>query len=428
MRIQHLAAGLVVALLSVTGLAACGGDDDDNGSAATTSSSAATTPSSSQTTTSAGAATGTIDPSKPPVRLAFISIKIPGVNIYDGEYRGAQAAVKKINDGGGFGGRKLVVQPCNSMAQPTVATVCAQKTLANNPVAEYGCEVSWAATGLKAYARKQIPSFNCVNLPEDFTNPYSYGIHPGQADRGRARYFCARTDIKSVSYITIDIPQQHTLLDTQFVPTIKACGKTASVVYYPATAADLTPSIQQAISKKADFNFINTTGPQTVSVVKGYRAAGIPADKIGMGESSWDYATVVQPLGSALDGAYYFGGWVPWGQTSDPDVQEYLAAMKANGYSDAVARDPNAEYGYAETMFFYAAAKEIGFDQFDAASLKQFSDTNNGLHMPLARTFTNPGPKNYPQVKQPFIEVATYQGGTMTPVTENTDEGWVSAY
>jgi branched-chain amino acid transport system substrate-binding protein len=427
-RIKHLGTGLVVALISVGGLAACGGDDDDNGSAAATTTSVSPAPSSSGTTTSSSTASGQIDPSKPTVNLAFIGIKIPGINLFDGMTRGAKAAVKKLNDEGGFGGRKVVLDTCNSMAQPAIATVCAQKTLAKKPIAEFGCEIAWGASGLKAYARAKVPSFNCSSLPVDFTNPYSYAIHPGTGDQALGRWICAQPNIKTVSYLTQDIPQQHKTVAAQTIPAIKACGKTVSPIYYPITAADLTPQIQQVVAKKADFNFINTSGPQTVAVLKGYQAAGIPGNKIMMRETSWDYGVVVKPAGSALEGAYYFGGFRPWGETTDPDVKGYLAAMQAAGYPEGEVKDPSAGYGYAEAMFFYAAAKEIGFDQFDSTSLKQFMDTNNTLKMPLGRTLVNPGPKGFPQVKQPYSHIAQYKGGAFTPVTEGTDDGWVNAY
>jgi branched-chain amino acid transport system substrate-binding protein len=360
--------------------------------------------------------------------LALIGIKIPGINLLDGNTRGAEAAVKKINDSGGFGGRKVVLTTCNGMAQPATATICAQKTLADNVIAEFGCEIAWGASGLKAYALKKVPSFNCTTQGADFTNPYSFGIHPGTADKALGRWICTQPNIKTVTYLTQDIPQQHKTVAAQTVPPIKACGKTINVVYYPITAADLTPQIQEVVSKKADFNFVNTSGPQTVAVLKGYQAGGIAGDKIMMRESSWDYNVVVKPAGSALDGAYYYGGWVGWGETSDPDIKDYLAAMQTNGNSQDQARDPNAQYGYAEMMFFYAAAKEIGFDKFDSATLTQFASTNNTLKMPMARTLTNPGPKGYPQVKQPYQHFAQYKNEVMTPVTNGTQDGWVIGY
>ena len=60
-----------------------------------------------------------------------------------------------------------------------------------------------------------------------------------------------------MSYITIDIPQQRTVVEKDFGPALEACGKKLNAVFYPATAADLTPSIQKAVTSKSDFNFVN---------------------------------------------------------------------------------------------------------------------------------------------------------------------------
>jgi hypothetical protein len=178
-------------------------------------------------------------------------------------------------------------------------------------------------------------------------------------------------------------------------------------------------------------NLINTTGPQAVAVLKGYQAGGIPGTKIGLQESGWDYQTVVKPSGSALEGAYYFGGWQAWDDTSDNEMPEYFAAMQAAGRSKDAARNPSIEYGYAEVMFFYAAAKEIGFDAFDSASLKQFADTSNGSPMPLSRTINNPGPKGFPQMKQGWAQVAQWKDGKLTPVANDGGsdaDGWINGF
>jgi hypothetical protein len=140
---------------------------------------------------------------------------------------------------------------------------------------------------------------------------------------------------------------------------------------------------------------------------------------------------VVKPSGSALEGSYYFGGWQAWDDTSDNDMPEYFAAMQAAGHSKDDARNPNIEYGYAEAMFFYEAAKLIGFDKFDSASLKQFADTNNGMQIPLSRTLVNPGPKGFPQMKQGWAQVAQWKGGKLVPVANDggsDDQGWINGF
>jgi ABC-type branched-subunit amino acid transport system substrate-binding protein len=426
MRKKYLGAALVAAVLSISGFAACGDDDDDNGGGAAAP--AATT------TTGGGAAGGEgggqIDPNKPEVRLALMSIKIPGINLLDYFETGAKAAEEYINDNGGFGGRKLVIDVCNSMAQPSTAMTCARKGLAKKPIAQFGCEIAWSQGGLQLYAKNKIPSFNCTNNEEDFTNPWSYGLHPGiyGYDKGRPLYACTRDDIKKAVVVTQDIPQQRQLVPAVTKPVMDDCGKELEVVYYPPGATDLTAVIQKVARANADVVFLNTTGPQVVPMVQGLVQNNIKGDKLWLAEGAFNYDEVVKPLGDALEGALYFGGWTAWDDTSTSDAAEYFSRMEAAGISKDEARAPFTTYGYAEVMFFYEAAKQIGFDKFDAATLKEFADSANGVKIPMAREYTNPGPEAAPQLKQSWAQIAKWEGGKLTPITEGTEQGWINLF
>ena len=75
-----------------------------------------------------------------------------------------------------------------------------------------------------------------------------------------------------------------------------------------------------------------------------------------------------------------------------------------------------------------AELQEIGFESFDTGSLVEFMNSANGVAVPNSREILNPGPAEYPQVKQPFSQIAQWKDGKLLPVTEGTDEGWVKAF
>src|SRR5438876_12298687 len=100
---------------------------------------------------------------KPPIHFELITFQLAGSDLLTEFKAGADAAAKKINAKGGFGGRKVVIDTCNSQLTPSVATACAHSTLGNHPVAMFGCELSWSAAGLAIYAKAGVPSFNCPN-------------------------------------------------------------------------------------------------------------------------------------------------------------------------------------------------------------------------------------------------------------------------
>src|SRR5439155_24065199 len=89
----------------------------------------------------ASAATGS-NTAKPPIHFALVSYAVPGSDSLTELTAGARQAAKQINAKGGFGGRTVVIDACNSMFSPATSTVCVHKLLAKHPVAEFGCELT----------------------------------------------------------------------------------------------------------------------------------------------------------------------------------------------------------------------------------------------------------------------------------------------
>jgi ABC-type branched-subunit amino acid transport system substrate-binding protein len=417
----------MVGLLCVFGAAACGGDDDDQGGAAATTPATTTSAGGGATSTSSAGATGAIDKSKPPARFALISLKIPGSDILGPFTAGAEAAAKALNAQGGFGGREVIIDSCNSQGSTTGATTCAHKTLAKDPIAEFGCEIRWGTTGLQIYSKSKIPSFNCPTAKEDITSPWNFSILPGGIgeNRGMAQWLCKRPDVKKISFFTIDLPQLKAAAQTA-APVIKACGKQLSVDVFPENAADLTPYVTKAMQKKPDFvDVFPLSGAQGIQIFKFFHQAGFPIDHMGSVSSEFDYVNTLKPAGDAMDGMYGTFETASWGDTSNPDVTAYLDAMKGATWD---ARGAIPEQGYAAVMWFYTVAKQVGFDKFDSAALTQFMRTQTGAHIPLSHDLVNPGPKGFPQIKQPAVQIVQWKGGKLTTVQAGTDQCWVNAF
>ncbi len=419
MRRNQVIAALLAAVASVGVLTGCGSDSDDSQDSGATT--AATT------AASGGESTGKIDESKEPVVVALNALKVQAVDLLTPYEAGAEAAAKKINAAGGFGGRELVIESCNTAYQPATAVTCARKMLAKKPVATIGCEPTWASSGLPIFAKEKIPSFNCINVEEDFTNPMNFGMTQGQAgdQRAVARYLCTRDDVQKVAVFTQDIPFQHEAAPASIGPTLKECGKEVSYTYYPITGGDLLPAVSKAAKTDPDFVITLGGGPLAVQIFKAFGQAGIPADKLFASGNAVAYESVFKPGGEALDGAYGVVEVMSWGEESDPDVAEYLQAMEGSGTD---ARDANPQTAYMQVMTLYTAAKEVGFDQFDSASLVEFMNTANDVAVPLTPGIKNPGPKGAPQVKQPYAQIVQWKDGKLNIVREGTEDGWVMAF
>ena len=421
MRMRHQAVGLLVGLLSIVALAACGS------SSSTTTSAAGTQTASTQSTSAQAAGTQTAG-SKDPVVFNILSIQAPGVTLLPDLTVGATTAAKAINNAGGFGGRPIVLHTCNTMSNTSASTECARKTVGGHPIAEFGCETSWSGSGLPIYAAAKVPSFNCANTPEDFHNPWSFSLGAGAVGdlRGLARYLCSQPQVKNVTMMLDDLPTFH-VVPPAVAPILQACGKhLLAPEFYPLAAVDMAPFVTHVVQAKPDFVLLLAIGPQVVQIFKAFQQAGFPASKIGGPDTDFTYDSILKPAGAAMDGAYAANQYVSWGDTSNPDVAAYLKAMKASG---ADPTNATVEWGYAMMQWFYTAAKRIGFAAFNAQTLAHFMNTQTNVPVPLSRTLINPGPPQYPQQKQPYVQISQWKGGKMTVVpTGPAKDGWESGF
>jgi hypothetical protein len=74
----------------------------------------------------------------------------------------------------------------------------------------------------------------------------------------------------------------------------------------------------------------------------------------------------------------------------------------------------------------YTAAKEIGFDKVNGELLDQYFNTKTGVHLPLSRELTNPGPTTSPQSKQVYGQLVQWKDGKINVIQQGTEDGWIS--
>ena len=413
----HVVAGLVVAVLCLGALSACGGGDDDSTGSSSTA----------DATTKDAAATSGVDASKPPWRIPVISIKIPGLDLLTPQAAGAKAAAAKINSEGGFGGREVVVEECATQLTPATATVCANQTLAKGDVlAETGCEVTWAASGLAIYTKAGVPSFNCAN---DLSDDWDFGTHPGTFGEhaAAAEWLCRRDDVQQVVMLGQDIPSQRKEEPAATKPIIEGCGKQIDFVFTPLETTDFTPYVNKVLEYDPDFVITQQSPAPTAQMYKTFQQAGLPAEKTSAVDSSCGYEDVLELAGSAMEGAYCLGGFKPWSEESDPEVAEYVEAMKAGDFGFDY-RSSSPEWGYSGVMWIYKAAEEIGFDKLTPEKLADFLRTKTEVPVPLSKSWINPGPKGSTSVKQPATIFTQWKDGQLNLVEEDTEEGWIDGF
>jgi ABC-type branched-subunit amino acid transport system substrate-binding protein len=405
-------AGLVVAVLCLGALSACGSDDDGD---------------STESGTTAAATGKGIDSSKPPWRIPVISIKIPGLDLLTPQAAGAKAAAEQINAEGGFGGREVVIEECATQLTPATATVCANQTLEKgNVLGEIGCEVTWAASGLKIYSRAGVPSFNCAN---ELSDEWNFNAHPGTFGEHAAvaEWMCRRDDIEQVVMIGQDLPQQRREEPAATKPIIEGCGKQIDFVFAPIEVTDFTPYVNEALDHDPDFIITQQSPAPTAQLYKTFQQAGYPADQTSAVGSSCGYEEVLELAGASMEGVHCLEGFRSWSDEDDPEIAEYIEAMEAQGGYDYRSSSP--QWGYSGVKWIEQAAEAIGFDKLTPRKLAEYLRTDaNGESIPLSRTWVYPGPGHATSITQPATLFNQWKDGEMHTVEEETDEGWINGF
>jgi ABC-type branched-subunit amino acid transport system substrate-binding protein len=212
---------------------------------------------------------------------------------------------------------------------------------------------------------------------------------------------------------------------TAITKVVHGCGKTATVVYVPPTATDLSPFVLKAANMKPDFVVTNVAGTQAVQAVQEFSQDGIPPSKISVPDSDFT-APVLTGAGKVLDGVVTIFQFDPWDLSSDPEVAAYLSAMKG---SSVDPRNGNVEWGYSDVMALYNAAKQIGFNSFTSATLANYLGHQANVPLPLSRELVNPGPTVAPQEKQPYARLYQWNGSSFVLVPAGSaKDGWVQGW
>jgi ABC-type branched-subunit amino acid transport system substrate-binding protein len=424
MRGKRVLLALLLGALCAGALAACGS------SSSTTTTSSAPAASSTAATTSAATSSAATSSSAPantsPINVALITFKLPALDFITDYQAGANAALAYINSIGGWGGRKANLIVCNSMLAPGPTATCAHSTLAQQPVAEFGCETSWSAAGLLLYAAAGVPSFNCTNTQVDYTHPMSFGLGtgaPGEAG-GMAKWICAtQPSVKTLAYLSPADPEQEADIPKTLGPIFKGCGKTVSYTWIPFTAIDMTPLVTKALSTHPQWVMTTIGQAQMVNVAKALQQQGFPSDHLSMSSNALDQKGVIAPAGSALNGTYASDEWTGWG-LDVPDANTYREWATKSGAPNPLSG--NTAQGWMYMMWIYTGAKAIGFANFDAHTLTHWLNASaNGMHILMSRTYINPGPSKTPSVHQPYVQILRLQDGKMTLVTQGTNAGWI---
>ena len=372
---------LAVTLLSAAltaGMVACSSDDDSGNSAAEPSANESIlgTP---------NKATGT------PVTIGFISEgKSQSIDVSD-EIRGAKAAATYANDYlGGIGGHPIEVKSCEALAQPAVATDCANQMVQAKVAAVVGPTPGELDSILDVLAPAGIPFIvHSGTTQKGLSTPGLFSLTNGTAYFGIAATEAKKAGYKDTVAVSIGVPAAEGPTKQIGGLIWGNAGVGYNVVGIPPGTADMTPQISSA-GADADNFFVLGNDSFCTSAFKAIKTTKPNAPifaidrcvTIGGGSSipnGYEGINVATPLDlspDAPDSQLYsailakYGDGAKFGQLSSAGYAPMLGMIKALNAAkltdptqqtvmESIKTAPPTEYPLTNGIMFQCNGKQI---------------------------------------------------------------------
>src|ERR1700744_2742015 len=385
--------------VAAVGVAACGSSSSSNsnsgsGGSGATSSAAANTGSSS-------AALGTPKPAKgSPVVFGMINIESNSGADFPEVREAAQAAVNYVNNyGGGLDGPPIKLNVCVTDGSPATSVQCANKLVAQHPVAILGgTDLAGAAT-LPIYKKAGLDLFGGMDLtPAEPSMPNSL-IFNDQAQSGNSDigvYAVKNLHAKKVSVIAIGDTQGTAQAKGFELPAVQQSGGTAKLFSLPPSQADASSVVASATGTSPDVILLESPS-QCVSILTALKSLGNSKPVLSI-----DPCSAPNVIKAANGGGDVSSGSEPYQDLLAADQTKDIALTKAilAKYAPAkIAIDSPALAGLSTVMNTWAAFKNTPTSKLNSAYM--YKTLHTGTHPAFLSTTYNCA--SHPIAKEPGI-------------------------
>lgn len=337
---------------------------------------------------------------------------------------GTKAAAAYINDKlGGFGGRPVKVDVCDSKSTSAGALTCANQLVADKADFVTGFALGIGADAIPVLAKAGIPVQSVPISPQEYSSADSFPYGGGSFTEypANAAYAADHLGLKKGVLVVSDLGDSKPVVDSMNVYFNKVGGSVSGVTV-PATTADLSPAVAETVKSKPDVVFTALGGVQDAKLYEALAQQGFSPRNMIAQASAVDvgnFFSKVTPE-SAIEGSLYCDGFVSFDDTTNADVATYRNAMQQ--YEHVAGRGVLDQWSFATVMTNYNLAKKQGFAAFDKATLTN-ALTNDVVPVFMGYQYQrSSAPKAAPAVGNPYVLFVRYQGGKV--VTQN--DGWVN--
>ena len=338
---------------------------------------------------------------------------------------GVNAAVKAINKNGGANGAKVVAKFCDSGSDANVAAKCASDFADDSKIAALvGVQTNFGDTVDPVIEKANLPSIGQSMFGlSDFKSPMIFPADGGSISGiGAAGPICFN-DLKGK---TISLGYIDSASGAQLIPVFDAYvlkpfdTKLQTSVPIPTTAADLSSQAAQLMGDDPDCIVAGVGADSAAALAKALKQQGFTGKLFVSGQAS-SPVTFTKQAGAAGNGTVLINGY----DYTSPTYKQFLADMKAAGYTDPSLISDGAARGWLATKIFAdEATKAKTTDRAAVLAALQAEtayDTKGMVQAPIDFTARKPNPAIFsglaPNVILPYSIGATVKNGKSTVIS-----------
>lgn len=325
-RVRALA--VLATLTASLSLVACGGSSDGSG----------TTPAATSADASADALLGPVNQAKgTPVKIGMISDGKGSVTDLSFESTVADVTVKYLNDRkGGLAGHPIQLVKCDTLADPSKGTDCANRMVEDN--------VDAVVVGSTSVSDSMWPPLHEAHIPVLFGGANAASILTDKDSSfvlADALFGLVTLPIQlakehkvdTVSAVAIDVPAVMSIYQTVAPAVFKAAGIKLDVVAVPPGTADMTPQMQRIASGSPRVVQVIGSDAFCIAAFNGLHQVGFTGPVTAISQCVTDATRKAVP-GSVLKGITVTAT-APIG-TDNPSTRLFTAVVNAYGKGSGV--------------------------------------------------------------------------------------------
>jgi ABC-type branched-subunit amino acid transport system substrate-binding protein len=319
------------------------------------------------------------------------------------------AAAEYINDHGGVKGRPIEIKHCDPKNTPSGTITCANEMVQAEAVAIVGTSLAIGSCCISLLENGNVPLFTTPALDTEAESKSAVLFNAGGVTEPFVTgNWLVEQGAKRIVMLGGDAPTTRAQSDT--IKRVLGDSAELTSIFFPRGAADVTTYVNQALDADPDWITVRATTGDYIKLAKMLKQVGFPMDRVLMASSAND-AAFYEGTGQDSDGVHVFtGSFVPFDDTSNDEVADYVDAMKAAG---AESRSAYNQSSFAAVVGV-ARGLESSEDISGASLLEYYNTTPVPIFMGKGETIpldeTDP---KYPGVRYPYQGISQWDGSAL---------------